>query len=137
MLKGSSGLGKTFLLHAAAKRLLERNINVLMLSAVRYFEIARSAYFSGDMTELRPIMEADVLLIDDLGTEPMMNNITIPQWFTLIEERRGAGRGTVWSTNLTEADLIERYTERIASRLLDPHVCAIYTFEGEDLRRRK
>lgn len=136
LLMGASGLGKTFIMHAMAKRMLDRNVNVLMMSAYRYFDIARKAYFSGDTTELDAILDTDVLMIDDLGTEPFMDNITVPQWLTLINERRGQGKSTVWSTNLSQKNLTERYTERISSRLLDKHQCAIFTFEGEDLRRR-
>lgn len=135
LLMGKSGLGKTFLMNAIARRLLERDINVLVISAFRYFELARKAYFSGDDTALSSLREADVLLIDDLGSEPLMDNITIPQWLALIDERRAAGKGTVFSTNLSEADLRNRYTERLSSRLLDRHFCTAFTFFGKDLRQ--
>ena len=80
-------------------------------------------------------MEADVLLLDDLGSEPLMENITIVQLFNLINERQTAGKGTVISTNLSESDLKNRYTERIASRLTDRRQCTQVVFMGEDIRR--
>ena len=135
LLMGPSGLGKTFLMHAMAKRLLDRGFNVLMMSAYRFLDVARKAYFSGQMTELDSIMEADVLLLDDLGSEPLMENITIVQLFNLINERQTAGKGTVISTNLSENDLKLRYTERIASRLTDKRQCTRVVFMGEDIRR--
>ncbi|MBE5804300.1 MAG: AAA family ATPase [Clostridiales bacterium] len=135
LLMGPSGLGKTFLMHAMAKRLLDRGFNVLMMSAYRFLDVARKAYFSGQMTELDSIMEADVLLLDDLGSEPLMENITIVQLFNLINERQTAGRGTVISTNLNVRELRERYTERIASRLTDKRQCTQVVFMGEDIRR--
>ena len=134
---GQSGLGKTFLMHAIARRLLDRGFNVLMISAYRFLELARKAYFSASTELLSSLIETDVLLIDDLGSEPLMENITIVQLFNLINERQTAGRGTVLSTNLTAKELRERYTERITSRLLDPRQCGLLLFQGDDVRRIK
>ena len=136
MLMGQSGLGKTFLMHAMAKRLVERGFQVLLLSAFRFLEIARKAYFGQGVEELARVIEADALFIDDMGIEPLMENITIPQWYNLINERQSGGRGTVISTNLQEKELRQRYTERIASRLLDPRQCLVMQFIGDDVRRR-
>ena len=137
LLMGQSGLGKTYLMHAMAKRLLDRGLNVLMMSAYRFLEVARRAYFTGQNDELDGLMASDVLLLDDLGSEPLMENITIVQLFNLINERQVNGRGTVISTNLTVKELRERYTERIASRLLDPRQCTLVQFWGDDVRRRR
>ena len=136
LLMGQSGLGKTFLMHAMAKRLVDRGANVLMISAFRFLEIARKAYFGRGAEELEDVMNADVLFIDDMGIEPLMENITIPQWYNLLNERQMRGQSTVISTNLMEEDLRARYTERIASRLLDPRQCRLLQFVGEDVRRR-
>ncbi len=135
LLMGQSGLGKTFLMHAMAKRLLERGFNVLLVSAYRFLDTARKAYFGGDTEAMDSLMTTDVLLLDDLGSEPLMENITIVQLFNLINERRSAGRGTVYSTNLNERELRQRYTERIASRLTDKRHCDLLLFHGDDIRR--
>ncbi len=136
MMMGQSGLGKTYLMHAMAKVLLERGHNVLMVSAYRFLDTARKAYFSGDTRDLDMLTEADILMIDDMGAEPLMENITITQWFNLINERQLQGRATVISTNLTDSELRTRYTERIASRLLSTNDCLILQFRGDDVRRR-
>lgn len=135
LMMGKSGLGKTFLMHAMAKRLLDRGQNVLMISAYRFLELARKAYFSGQGQEMDSLMEADVLMLDDLGSEPMMENITIVQLFNLINERQVAGKGTVISTNLNVEEMKNRYTERITSRLTDKRQCIQVVFVGEDVRR--
>ena len=137
LLMGQSGLGKTFLMHAMAKALIRRGMNVLLISAYKFLEIARKAYLSGNPEEMAPLMDAEVLLIDDMGVEPLMENITIPQWFNLINERQLGGRGTVISTNLMEDELKRRYTERIASRLMNNAQCRLIQFAGEDIRRSK
>ena len=79
----------------------------------------------------------DVLMIDDMGVEPLMENITIVQWFNLINERQLRGKGTVISTNLNVEELRRRYTERITSRLLDGKQCMLLQFLGDDVRRNK
>lgn len=135
LLMGQSGLGKTFLMHAMAKRLLDRGFNVLMVSAYRFLDIARKAYFTGQMSQLDSMMEADVLFLDDLGSEPLVENVTIVQLFNLINERQSAGRSTVISTNLNLRELRERYTERVASRLTDKRQCTQMVFMGRDIRR--
>ena len=136
LLMGQSGLGKTFLMHAMAKVLLQRGLNVLVISAYKFLEIARKAYLSGQTEELDSLIDCDVLMIDDMGAEPLMENITIVQWFNLINERQNRRKGTVISTNLMEDELRRRYTERIASRLLGNTDCRLLQFLGEDVRRR-
>lgn len=136
LLMGQSGLGKTFLMHAMAKKLIQRGQNVLIISAYKFLDIARKAYMSGNVEELDALMDADVLMIDDMGVEPLMENITIPQWFNLINERQLRGKGTILSTNLMEDELRRRYTERIASRLMNNTQCRLVQFAGDDVRRR-
>ena len=136
LLMGQSGLGKTFLMHAMAKVLIRRGVNVLIISAYKFLETARKAYMSGVNDDLDALMDADVLMVDDMGAEPLMENITIVQWFNLINERQLRGKGTIISTNLMEDELRRRYTERIASRLLNTTSCKLLQFAGDDVRRR-
>ena len=136
LLMGQSGLGKTYLMHAMAKRLIQRGVNVLLISAYKFHEIARKAYMTGESAAMDDLLSADVLMIDDMGAEPLMENITIPQWFNLINERQIAGKGTIISTNLMEDNLRNRYTERVASRLTKGSGYRLIQFGGEDVRGR-
>ena len=135
LLMGQSGLGKTYLMHAMAKKLIQRGQNVLIISAYKFLETARKAYMSGSNDDLDALMDADVLMVDDMGAEPLMENITIVQWFNLINERQLRRKGTILSTNLMEDELRRRYTERIASRLLGGMGCKLIQFAGDDIRR--
>ncbi|MBR4067290.1 MAG: ATP-binding protein [Clostridia bacterium] len=136
LLSGKSGLGKTYLLHAIAHRLVERDIMPVYTSAYHLLEVARQAYFENNSEKLSEMMNAPILLIDDLGTEPMLQNITIEQLFNLINERQLRRRHTVISTNLTMAEFKDRYTERIASRLLDESSWRRLVFTGSDVRKK-
>ena len=133
MLSGKSGLGKTYLLHAMAERLVRRDINVLIVSAYKTLEILRKAYFSNEENP-GELTETEVLMIDDLGSEPLMQNVTVEQLFNLINERQNRGLSTVISTNLDMIEFRNRYTERIASRLRDKRYCKVITLEGKDIR---
>ena len=137
LMMGKSGLGKTFLMQCIAHRVAERGYLPTYVSAYRFFETARQAYMDNDGARLRPLMEAELLLIDDLGTEPLMNNVTVTQLFNLLNERQMSGRHTVLSTNLSMNELQERYTERVTSRLLDKGACLRVGFVGGDVRRER
>ena len=133
VLTGGTGLGKSFLLHAMAERLIERDINVLLISAYSMLEILRKAYFDNERNSSE-LLDADVLMIDDLGSEPLMQNITVEQLFNLLNERQNRRLATVISTNLDMARFRERYTERIASRLRDSRCCKVLNLIGRDIR---
>ena len=135
LLMGKSGLGKTFMLQSIAHRVAQRGHMPTYTSAYRLFETARKAYMENDSDIMAQFMNAELLLIDDLGTEPLMNNVTVTQFFNLLNERQMAGRHTVISTNLAMSELQERYTERISSRFLDATGCRRLVFIGADIRR--
>lgn len=136
LLMGKSGLGKTFMLQCIARRVARRGYLPTYTSAYRLFETARRAYMENDSDRMAGYMNAPLLLLDDLGTEPLMNNVTITQLFNLLNERQTAGRHTVISTNLAMSELQERYTERITSRFLDATGCRRLVFIGDDIRPR-
>ena len=132
VLTGGTGLGKTFLLRAMAERMIERDKNVLVISAYRMLDMLRKSYFENDDSAAE-LLDTEILMIDDLGSEPLMQNVTIEQLFYLLNERQNRGLSTVISTNLDMAKFRERYTERIASRLRDSR-CKVISLLGKDIR---
>lgn len=136
LLVGESGLGKTFLLEAIAERVSARRLPALSVSAFRMLEAMRAYHFGqpGEGEPFRRMVDCGLLLIDDLGTEPMLNNITVEYLFTLLSERCAARRHTVIATNLLPGDLMARYGERVMSRLLDKGLCTPIRLTGADLR---
>lgn len=133
LLYGNSGLGKSYLLCCIARRLSERGMDVQLVSAYDVIRRMRDAFF-GRADEPEDFYQTDLLLIDDLGMEPMMENITLEQLFHLINVRRSRRLPMVISTNLTMKDLKARYSERIASRLLDSGLCRVIQIRGADIR---
>lgn len=137
LLTGSGGLGKTFLLNCVFERVVSRGFSAVRITAFRMFEAMRRQHFANGPEEMNfdRLIEAPLLLIDDLGSEPMMRNVTVEYLFTLLNERMAARRHTVIATNLSPLQLQETYGERVASRLLDRSRCATMLLKGKDLRR--
>ncbi len=131
---GPVGTGKTFLLHAVTERLIAKRVPVVYQSAYELVENVKDATFSYERTEesdAKKILEAPVLLIDDLGTE-ILNGLTISMLFEVISVRGRFGRTTMISTNLSPNELEARYTPRIASRILGGY--RLMPLTGRDLR---
>ena len=136
MLTGSGGLGKTFLLNCIYERVVSRGFLAIRISAFRMFEAMRRQHFANSAEErtFSDLIEAPLLLIDDLGTEPMMNHITVEYLFTLLNERPAARRHTVIATNLSPMQLHARYGERVFSRVLNRNLGATIKLTGKDVR---
>ena len=137
LLTGEGGLGKTYLLNCVYARALEKGIGALRVTGFRMLEAMRRKHMGAgaeDERDFAAMVDAPLLFIDDLGTEPMLRNITVEYLFALLNERMAAGRHTVIATNLSPVNLKEHYGERVASRLLDKS-CAVIHLKGKDLRR--
>lgn len=134
LLSGHTGLGKTFMLNCISARLLERGVPVLRLTAYKMLDAMRRYHRGQDDGGLEMMLEAEMLVIDDLGTEPMLENITVEYLFTLLNERHAGRLPTLIATNLSPRELQARYTERIFSRMVDKSDTEVLHFIGADVR---
>ena len=133
--EGKAGLGKSFLMHCMAKELIGKIEDVVFIKAFNMFECFKKNRL-GEMNNLHPSMDAQYLFIDDLGSEPMTQNVTREYFFNLIENRIAKGLKTVISTNLTNQTLMTRYGEKVTSRLLADKTADVIMLQGEDIRLR-
>lgn len=131
---GHSGLGKTHLALAIADAVLEGGHDVLYTSsAALAARLGREHfdYASGDEW-LTACQEADLLILDDLGTE-YITPLTISVLYELINTRMLTERPTIYTTNITDQSVfVARYTEKVASRMLGG--CKMFKFFGTDQR---
>ena len=137
VLYGAGGLGKTFFLNCVYARAVEKGVPAMRVTAYRLLEAMRQRHLGMDAEgedSFAAMTDAPLLLIDDLGTEPMLRNITVEYLFALLNERMTSGRHTVIATNLSPLQLQERYGERVMSRLMDKSNMVIQ-MKGKDLRR--
>ena len=137
MLIGNAGLGKTHAALAIAGIVLEKGYDVIYVSSPDFFGKVEASRFdpSGDAeTLLRTASTADLLILDDLGTE-FVTPYFITTFYSLLNNRLGAGLPTIITTNITDGSLLEkRYTEKISSRL---SAFIPFRFIGSDIRTQK
>ena len=136
---GPTGVGKTFLTNCIARELIDRYYSVIYLSANDLFEVFSKNRFEYQAEEemkgmYQYILDCDLLIIDDLGTE-LNNSFTSSQLFYCINERLNSSKSTIISTNHPLNELRDRYTERVTSRLISKYT--IIPLYGDDIRLRK
>lgn len=138
ILTGSTGVGKTFLTNCIAKDLIDNYQSVIYLSANDLFDIFSKNKFGYDTDEemrdmYQYILECDLLIIDDLGTE-LNNTFVSSQLFYCINERLLRKRGVVISTNLSITMLRDTYSDRVSSRIMSQYT--IIPLYGADIRMK-
>jgi DNA replication protein DnaC len=86
----------------------------------------------------KSILDSDLLIIDDLGTESL-NSMKLSELFTILNTRilnlNHKPTKTIISTNLNINDIFNNYEERIGSRIAGYY--DIYCFFGDDLRFKR
>ena len=131
---GTAGLGKTHLALAIADAVLDGGHDVLYTSSAALMARLGREQFDRDANEewLTACKEADLLILDDLGTE-FLSAVTISALYELINTRMLTHRPTIYTTNITDQQVfISRYTEKVASRMLGN--CKMFKFFGTDQR---
>lgn len=130
---GYAGLGKTHLALSIARTVLEQGYDVVYVSAQDAFDnVERERFGDADGGTLQTLQSADLLILDDLGTEYISPYVSACL-YSLINTRSNRSMPTIYTSNiLKDADLRRRYTEKIASRLLG--ACEVLSFCGEDIR---
>jgi len=113
---GGAGAGKTFLLECIESDMLNKGMLTCYKTAFELNELAR-LYHIGKSFEFADLINVDVLIIDDLGTEPILKNVTKEYLYNIINMRQVKKLPTIISTNLDQNTILERYDERIFSRL--------------------
>lgn len=139
LLTGPPGQGKTYLCNCIASALIARGNLVIYQTAFKLIEIIENARFnknsfSSEDDSYQMLFNADLLIIDDLGTE-FINTFTNVEMFNIINSRLNQNKKTIISTNLSPIQLKEKYSERISSRLFGHY--EMLPFYGPDLRWEK
>lgn len=136
---GNSGIGKTFLCSCIAKELLDKGKTVVYMTAFDLFESIKKKFAKNDEDILKKDYkefknDADLLIIDDLGTE-FITNFTLTEFFNIINTRILKKKPTIISTNLNPEKLLEQYSARVVSRFYGEY--EIIKLFGEDIRIKK
>ena len=130
---GGAGSGKTFLLECVANEMLNKNMAICYKTAFELNELAR-LYHIGKSFSFADCLNADILFIDDLGTEPILKNVTKEYLYNLINVRQINNKPTFITTNLSLDDILARYDDRIFSRLGNKNLSTNIQLTSKDKR---
>ncbi|MBQ1791584.1 MAG: ATP-binding protein [Oscillospiraceae bacterium] len=141
LLRGESGLGKTYLSACIARSVAERGYSVCYDTASAALEAFEKQKFSripeeAEAAALRAerMLSCDLMILDDLGTE-MATPAAASALYTLINTRLTRSLHTVISTNCSDDELRRRYSPQICSRLFGEFL--ELPFYGNDIRLMK
>jgi len=140
VLQGDVGTGKTFLLECIANEFIKQNKYVIFATAFEMnndFLKYHTIFSEAKMAYLNKYHECEILIIDDLGSEPILRNVTKEYLYLIINQRMIENKTTLISTNLGLVDIRDRYGERTFSRLVNKQQNILFKFENEDLRKRR
>ncbi len=131
---GNTGLGKTFLCSCIAKRIIENGYSVVFRSVLKVFEDALAEHYGKrDGNTLEELNNADLVILDDLGSE--FGTQSDPILYQIINDRINLCKPTIITSNLSIQQLNKRYNERIISRLFGEF--ELLPFVGNDIRVEK
>lgn len=136
LMLGKTGVGKTHLSMAIAKKVTEQGSNVIYGSVINLLRAVESEHFgkSENNDTLGSLNSCDLLILDDLGAEhhTAFNESML---YNIINTRINMNLPTIISANLSMEELYGSYNERIISRI---SCCYnILLFAGKDIRQLK
>lgn len=137
VLTAPTGVGKTFIAQSLAKEIIKKGHTALFCSAFEMNNIFLESHTSmlvDKIQRLNQLISPDLLVIDDFGSEPILKNVTLEYLLLLINERNLQNKNTIFTTNLLPNNILDKYNERIFSRLFDKSNSLLINLRGEDLR---
>ena len=138
LFQGAPGLGKTHLSLAIAKSAIDKGYGVIYVSApAMLLKIENERFGNRDNAKNdteQLIMNCDLLIIDDLGTE-FSTRFTVSAIYNIINSRMITSKPTIISTNLSVKELQEKYNDRTVSRIIG--MLRRVEFVGTDVRQLK
>lgn len=135
---GPPGNGKTYTANCIANNLLNKEYTVICVSVNALLERIKKTYSTwgkeGEDTVLNGLTNADLLVLDDLGTE-QESNWTTSKIYNIIDSRYRNGLPLIITTNYTMEHLKEKYGYRTADRILE--MCTPLQNKGKSIRQEK
>lgn len=138
LIYGNPGNGKTYFSACVANELIKRIIPVICVSSIALIERineSRNNYGNeGIFTVLNSLNNADLLILDDLGTETD-TKWTRSMMYQIIEKRYSSNLPIIITTNISLTELRDRYDDRVCSRL--NKMCTFFNNTGKDIRKEE
>ena len=135
LVSGPTGVGKTHAVLAIARTATEHGFGVVYGPASTLLGRLEKEHFGKvDGDSEAGFMDCDLLILDDLGTE-FAGSFYTSCLYSLVNSRLLSHRPTIISTNLGRGELLDRYGEQTASRILGAY--EPIAFFGRDIRQIK
>ena len=134
---GPTGVGKTVLIRCMANELISNGKVIRLTTAFKMNQDFKEFQKTRNEDLLNKYLTPEYLFVDDLGTEPKYKDVTLEFLYLIINERKMKNLSTIITSNLDLKDLIDRYEERIASRIIDKKSSITILLEGDDKRLKK
>ncbi len=133
---GGVGLGKTHLTLSIINRVIEKGYGVIYDTAQNLLNKIEKEHFSysGSSEKIDAVLNCDLLVIDDLGTE-FSTSFTVSQLYNIINTRIISSLPTIINTNLSLQEIEKNYTPRVLSRIMGSY--KVRQFVGPDIRIKK
>jgi len=143
ILTGPTGIGKTHIAVAVLRRVIsEKRARGLFYDVPNLLRVIRSTYNpvvrTAEMDILRPVMDADILVLDDIGREKPS------EWVEdtlnlIVNTRYNQRRPTIFTTNyevMEDADSLDSLQVRLGFRMWSRlhEMCEFLEFSGSDFR---
>ncbi len=133
---GQPGTGKTFIASSILNEVSKRNFNALYFTACEFNQVLLNYHLASEYEKsvfYDILTTSDLIVIDDLGTEPILKNVTLEYLLFIISERISQNKPFIITTNLTFEKLESRYGQRLYSRLTGKDTIRVELI-GKDLR---
>ena len=128
IIMGKSNVGKTHLAAAIANKLIENDKTVLIDRLTNLLDRIRETYEDNTKSEnelIEVYSNADMLIIDDLGTEKI-SNWALEKLYTIIQNRYENGLPIIITTRFNKKGLIQRFSYSKDSELVDAIISKLY-----------
>lgn len=139
MLSGAPGVGKTFLVESICNKLINKNVYVNYYTSFALCDLFlkyRTSFSENKAGLLDGVLNCDVLIIDDFGSEPSIKN-TEEYFYLIFNERLAKNKSTILTTNLSLEQILARYGERTFSRLCNKANSILIKIDNSDLRLKR
>lgn len=135
---GETGLGKTHLSLAIAASVTEMGCGVVYTPVQKLMDKLEAAKFSYApeakeqySRDLENVLTCDLLVLDDLGAE-FITQFSASALYNIVNTRLVENRPSIISTNLGPAEIQQKYSPRMLSRLMGGY--RSLKFMGSDIR---
>ena len=138
LLLGPTGVGKTFVATAIGHQACVEGYNVIFEGMNSLIETIKFHRVAGTFLRIRKrLIEADLLIIDDLGIKPLDGEM-VQDLYDLLEERYHK-KSTIITTQLPIQNWKEIITDEVVFEAIVDRVAHGYKIEitGESYRRRR